>query len=66
MSDYQIRLHKLDGALSIIMMVSAIGDTDAKNQALLMLKNGLSNAYIWREKKLVASIDAPLDLAKSA
>jgi hypothetical protein len=66
MSNYEIRLHRPDGSLSIVMKVAAVGDTDAKNQALIMLHNGISNAHIWRDDNLVGSVYAPIGLAKSA
>lgn len=56
--DYEIRLHRADGTLSIVMLVSAVGDLDAKAQARDMLKDGLANAHIWRDGQLVDSLYA--------
>jgi signal transduction histidine kinase len=64
MSDYEIRLHRTGGALSIVMKVMAVGDDDAKRQALTMLHGGISNAHIWRDDSLVVSVDAP-DLVRT-
>ncbi len=57
-SDYEIRLHRADGTLSIVMLVSAVGDLDARSQAADMLKGEMSNAHIWRDGKLVDSVYA--------
>jgi hypothetical protein len=54
--EYEIRLHHADGSLSVVMMVTAIGDADAKAQATKMLEDGLANAHIWRDGRLVDSI----------
>jgi hypothetical protein len=55
-ADYEIRLHHADGRLSIVMLTSTVGDADAKAQALRMLKDGIANAHIWRDGKLVDSV----------
>ena len=55
-TDYEIRLHHADGTLSIVMMTAAVSDADASAQAKLMLKDGLANAHIWRDGKLVDSV----------
>jgi hypothetical protein len=59
---YEIRLHRPDGALCIVMKVMAVGDTHAKCHALTMLRGGISSAHIWRDDDLINSIYA-LDLA---
>jgi hypothetical protein len=57
-TDYEIRLHHADGTLSLVMMTAAISDADAKAQAIRLLKEGLANAHIWRDGKLVDSVYA--------
>ena len=54
--DYEIRLHHADGTLSIVMMVSAIGDADAGAQATKMLEDGLASAHIWRDGTLIDTL----------
>ncbi len=66
MSNYEIRLHRLDGTLSIVMKVTAVGDADARNQARTMLTADIPSAQIWRDDSLIGSVHAPLELAKSA
>lgn len=56
--DYEIRLHRIDGTLSVVMWISAAGDGDARRQAQEMLREGLSNAHIWRDGKLMDSLYA--------
>lgn len=59
MSDYEVRLHRPDGALSIVMKVKAVGETDAERQALTMLCGEITNARIWCDGNLIASLYAP-------
>jgi hypothetical protein len=47
MSDYEIRLFKRDGSLSIIMAVVANGPSDARNQAWATLTDDIVKAEIW-------------------
>jgi hypothetical protein len=56
---YEIRLHKPDGALAIVMKVMAAGDSHAKCHALTMLRGGISSAHIWCDDDLINSIYAP-------
>jgi hypothetical protein len=58
-SVYEIRLHRSDGALSIVMKMMAAGEAGAKHQALNMLVGGISDAHIWCGDDLIASIYAP-------
>jgi hypothetical protein len=58
MSVYEIRLHRPDGTLSVVMKVMATGDADAKTQALIMLAGGISNAHIWHDDDFIGSIYA--------
>jgi hypothetical protein len=41
MADYEIRLYKADGSLSIILVIVAIGALDARAQAFAMMKEAL-------------------------
>jgi len=55
--DYEIRFHRADGKLSLVMFVPALSDADAEHQAKKMLLAGLSNAHIWDEEgRLVHSL----------
>lgn len=56
MPGYEILLHKADGVLSIVMMVTAISDPDAKTQAKGMLKGKLAYARIWNETLEIAIV----------
>jgi hypothetical protein len=58
--DYEIQLCKADGSLSVVMVTSAVSIADAKAQARVMLEEGLglTTAHIWRDCKLIDSIDA--------
>lgn len=56
MSVYEIRLHRPDGALSIVMKAMATGDIDAKSQALAMLCGGICSAQIWRDDNLIDTV----------
>jgi len=55
-SSYEIRLLKADGKLSILMVTEAADDGDARKRAWKMLAADLSNANIWKDGRLVASI----------
>jgi hypothetical protein len=59
MTDYEVGLFKSDGTLSIVMAISALGDVDAKVQAVAMLKAGITRAEIWRGPDAVGIIDLP-------
>lgn len=59
MSTYEVRLFKSDGTLSIIMEISAIGDVDAKMQAIDMLDEGITRAEIWRDLEMVGTVTIP-------
>jgi len=53
MSDYEIRLFKADGTLSIVMIVVAINSENAAQQAFPMLEDGIVKAEIWSGLDLV-------------
>jgi hypothetical protein len=61
MTDYEIRLLKADGTLSIIMAITALGDVDAKVQAIAMLKDGITRAELWRGTDMIGIITLPPD-----
>ena len=44
--DYEIRLHRNDGKLSLVAIIPAVGDEDAKRLARKLLQADLTNAYI--------------------
>ena len=56
MADYEIRLYKTDGSLSIILVIVAIGALDARAQAFAMMKDGIVSAEIWTGLTLVEVI----------
>jgi len=55
-SDYEIRLFKADGTLSIMMVVIAIDSADAASQAIPMLKDDIVKAEFWSGLDLVEVI----------
>jgi hypothetical protein len=55
-SVFEICLHKADGTVSMKMMVNAFGPSDAKLQAVKMLKDGLAYAVIWKGVIEVATV----------
>ena len=57
--DYEVRLFKVDGALSVVMKIAAIGDAQAKMQIRSMLKDGITRAEIWRGLELVGIVALP-------
>ena len=54
---YRINLYREDESLSIVMVVHARADMDAKGEAERMLKDGLVRAEIWRDDVRVGAID---------
>ena len=58
MQDYEIRLYRADGTLSIVMITTAASDTVAKEQAGLLLRHDMMDAQIWCGSKLTASVHA--------
>lgn len=56
--EYEIRLHRPDGALSIVLMTLATGDDQAKSQAHALLRNRMARAHVWRDGELVDSLHA--------
>lgn len=57
MQDYEVRLYRADGALSVIMKISANGRLDAQAQASAMLKGDIVRAEIWREHQHVETME---------
>lgn len=58
MQDYEIRLYRADGTLSIVMITAAASDADAKEQAGSLLREDVMDAQIWCGSKLTASVRA--------
>src|SRR5665213_3636717 len=58
MPEYEIRLHKIDDALSIVMFTFAFSDRDAKAQAEMMLHDNMAYAHIWRDEAQIGSASA--------
>jgi len=59
MIDYQIRLYKIGGALSVIIPVVAIDLADARLQAFAMFKEGMVEAEIWTNLNLLDTVAFP-------
>ena len=53
---YEILLHKADGVLSIVMIVTALCDADAKAQAARMLKGKMAYAEIWNDTVEIGTV----------
>jgi len=60
--EYRINLYRDDESLSIVMVVHARADMDAKSEAERMLKDGLVRAEIWRDDVRVGVIDLRTEL----
>lgn len=60
--EYRINLYRDDESLSLVMVVHARADMDAKGEAERMLKDGLVRAEIWRDDVKVGAIDLRADL----
>lgn len=53
--EYEIRFHHRDATLTMVMMISASSDDEARTKARRMLKGEVRNANIWRAGRLVDS-----------
>ena len=62
-TDYEIRLHKVDGTLSITKAIVAIGTADAAARAAKMLKGDLAYAIVWEGLEEIATVhrDSPTE-----
>jgi len=60
--EYRINLYRDDESLSLVMVVHARADMDAKSEAERMLKDGLVRAEIWRDDVRVGVIDLRTEL----
>ena len=54
--EYQIRLHKDDGEVSIIMKVHAYTDEGAKREACHMMNDRVVRADVYREHEFVGEV----------
>jgi hypothetical protein len=54
--EYEIRLYKDDGALSMVMSLAARSDIEAELEAHRMVRGAIVLAHIWRDEKLVGSV----------
>ena len=64
--EYRIDLYRDDETLSVVMVVHARADMDAKNEAERMLRGRLVRAEIWRDDVRIGVLDhrtAPLSAA---
>ena len=57
--DYEVRLQRPDGRLSIRMFLQAANDTEAKTKASQMMRGGVSYASVWREGRFIDSLYLP-------
>jgi hypothetical protein len=55
--EYHIHLYRDDETISLVMVLHAGADMDAKSEAKRMLKDGLVRADIWRNDVKVAAVD---------
>lgn len=55
-SAYQIRAFRDDGDLSLVMLMPALGDDDAKSQALLLVAGRTPTVEIWQNGSLVDTL----------
>ena len=55
--EYRIDLYRDDDTLSVVMVVHARADIDAKVDAERMLKDGLVRAEIWRDDVRIGVLD---------
>ena len=55
--EYRINLYRGDETLSLVMVLHARADMDAKVEAERMLKDGLVRAEIWRDDVRIGSVD---------
>jgi len=55
--EYRIYLYRDDESLSVVMVLRAWADKDAKVEAERMLKDGLVLAEIWRDEIKVVTLD---------
>jgi hypothetical protein len=62
MPEYEIRLHKADGTLSVMMFTFAFSDAEAAAQARLMLRGNIVLAHVWRDDHQVGSERTSTDL----
>ena len=54
--EYQIRLYRDDGSLSMVMLFMASRDSIAEHEAERMLNGELTSAHIWNGDKLVRTL----------
>jgi hypothetical protein len=55
-SEYQIRAFRDDGDLSLVMLTPALGDDDARSQALLLVAPRTPTVEIWQGGLLVDTL----------
>ncbi len=55
-NDFEVRLYKADGKLSIVMAIVGMGPQDAKSQAARMLKDEITYAIIWQGLTEIATV----------
>ena len=55
--EYRIHLYRDDETLSVVMVVHARADMDAKDEAERMLRDGLVRAEIWRDDVKIGVLD---------
>jgi hypothetical protein len=55
-SAYQIRAFSSDGDLSLVMLMPALSDDDAKSQALLLVARHTPTVEIWQDALLVDTL----------
>jgi hypothetical protein len=58
--EYELRLHRADETLSIVMKIQANGNGDARFQARYLLDGDIRRVGIWRDDVCVESLTRPL------
>ena len=58
MPDYEIRLYRADGTLSIIMKTFAGGPIEIQATASAMLKGDVVRAEVWNDHRYIEALEA--------
>jgi len=58
MQNYEVRLYRADGTLSIVMKTAANGVPEAQAAATAMLKGDIVRAEVWSDEQRVKTLEA--------
>ena len=56
MTEYEVRLYRADGTLSIISRIAADSNGAAEAKALGLLKGNIERAEVWRDGVRISSV----------